>query len=116
MMSLPTTANIFLYSHPTDMRKSFCGLSGIVRSELGREPNDGSLFLFTNRRKDKLKALFWETDGVVLFYKRLEAGTFERLNSGDQRAVKIDAAELAMLLNGIDIQSARRRKRFRKTD
>ena len=65
MMSLPTTTNIFLYSHPTDMRKSFCGLSGIVRSELGREPNDGSLFLFINRRKDRLKALYFETDGMM---------------------------------------------------
>lgn len=114
MMTLPTTANIFLYSHPTDMRKSFCGLSGIVRSELGREPTDGSLFLFINRRKDKLKALFWETDGMILFYKRLESGTFERIDAGDRPAVKIDAAELAMLLSGIDIGSARRRKRFRK--
>ena len=114
MMTLPNAANIFLYSHPTDMRKSFCGLSGIVRSELEREPNDGSLFLFINRRKDKLKALFWDTDGMILFYKRLESGTFERLDAGDQPAVKIDAAELGMLLSGIDIRSARRRQRFRK--
>ena len=114
MMTLPNTANIFLYSRPTDMRKSFCGLSGIVRSELGREPNDGSLFLFINHRKDKLKALYWETDGMIVFYKRLESGTFERIESGDRPAVKIDAAELAMLLSGIDIRSARRRKRFRK--
>ena len=114
MMTLPNAANIFLYSHPTDMRKSFCGLSGIVRSELEREPNDGSLFLFINRRKDKLKALFWDTDGMILFYKRLESGTFERLDAGDQPAVTIDAAELGMLLSGIDIRSARRRQRFRK--
>jgi transposase len=114
MMPLPTTTNIFLYSRPTDMRKSFCGLSGIVRSELGREPTDGSLFLFINRRKDKLKALYWDTDGLILVYKRLESGTFERIESGDRAAVKIDAAELAMLLSGIDIRSARRRKRFRK--
>lgn len=73
MMTLPNTANIFLYSRPTDMRKSFCGLSGLVRSELGREPNDGSLFLFINRRKDKLKALYWETDGMILFYKKHES-------------------------------------------
>ena len=114
MMTLPTTTNIFLYSRPTDMRKSFCGLSGIVRSELGREPTDGSLFLFINRRKDKLKALYWDTDGLILVYKRLESGTFERIEAGDRPAVKIDAAELAMLLSGIDIRSARRRKRFRK--
>lgn len=115
MISWPTSASIFLYSKPTDMRKSFCGLSGLVRSELGREPNDGSMFLFINRRKDKLKALWWDRDGLVLFYKRLESGTFERIESGDRPAVTIDAAELSMLLSGIDIQSARRRKRFRKT-
>ena len=114
MMTLPTTTHIFLYSRPTDMRKSFCGLSGIVRSELGREPNDGSLFLFINRRKDRLKALYWDTDGMILFYKLLESGTFERIDAGNRPAVKIDAAELAMLLSGIDIRSARRRKRFRK--
>jgi len=114
MIALPTSASIFLYSQPTDMRKSFCGLSGIVRSELGREPNDGSLFLFINRRKDRLKALYWETDGMIVFYKRLESGTFESIESGDRPAVKIDAAELAMLLSGVDIRSARRRKRFRK--
>ena len=113
MIALPTT-EILLYSQPTDMRKSFCGLSGIVRSELGREPNDGSLFLFINRRKDRLKALYWDTDGMALFYKRLESGTFERIKSGDRMAVKIDSAELAMLLKGIDINSARRRKRFQK--
>jgi transposase len=96
------------------MRKSFCGLSGIVRSELGREPNDGSLFLFINRRKDRLKALYWDTDGMMLFYKLLESGTFERIESGDRPSVSIDAAELSMLLSGIDIQSARRRKRFRR--
>jgi transposase len=115
MISLPTSASIFLYSQPTDMRKSFCGLSGIVRSELGREPNDGSLFLFINRRRDRLKALYWQADGMILFYKLLEGGTFERIEAGDRPAVKIDAAELSMLLSGIDIQSARRRKRFRRT-
>jgi len=91
MMSLPTTANIFLCSHPTEMRKSFCGLSGIVRSELGREPNDGSLFLFINRRKDKLKALFWETDGVVLFY------------AGESRLPRATSQELIELLSQPDV-------------
>lgn len=114
MLTLPTTTRIFLYSQPTDMRKSFCGLSGIVRSELGREPNDGSLFLFINRRADRLKALWWDDDGMVIFYKRLESGTFENTGTTDRPAVKIDSAELAMLLKGIDIRSARRRKRFQK--
>jgi len=113
MRALPTNTDIFLYSHPTDMRKSFCGLAGIVRSELGREPNDGSLFLFINRNKDKLKALYWDNDGLALWYKRLESGTFERIRQDGKAGVKIDTAELAMLLGGISIENAKRRKRFK---
>ena len=112
MIALPTNTDIFLYSHPTDMRKSFCGLAGIVRNELGREPGDGSLFLFINRNKDKLKALYWDRDGLAVWYKRLESGTFERIRRNGKDSVKIDAAELAMLLGGISIENARRRKRF----
>ena len=66
MIPLPTHAGIFLYAHPADMRKSFCGLAGIVRAALGREPNDGSLFLFLNRNRDRLKALYWDRDGLAL--------------------------------------------------
>lgn len=116
MIALPTATRIYLYSRPADMRKSFCGLSGIVRSELGREPNDGSLFLFINRRGDRLKALWWDDDGLVLFYKRLEVGTFQLTRRTDRPAVTIDSAELAMLLKGIDVRSAKRRKRFQKQD
>jgi transposase len=113
MISLPTNSDIFLFSKPTDMRKSFCGLSGIVRDELVREPSDGSLFLFINRKKDKLKALYWDRDGLALWYKRLESGTFERIVRVGKSNIQIDAAELAMLLGGISIDSAKRRKRFK---
>lgn len=112
MIALPTTSGIFLYSKPTDMRKSFSGLAGIVRNELGKTPNDGSLFLFINRRKDKLKALYWDRDGLALWYKSLEQGTFEMLKQDGQLSVKLDAADLAMLLGGISIENARRRKRL----
>ena len=112
MIALPTNTDIFLYSHPTDMRKSFCGLAGIVRNELGREPADGSLFLFINRSGDKLKALYWDRDGLALWYKRLESGSFERVRREGHKAVKIDAAELTMLLGGISIAKAKRRKRL----
>jgi transposase len=113
VIALPTHTDIFLFSQPTDMRKSFCGLAGIVRDCLKREPNDGSLFLFINRKKDKLKALYWDRDGLALWYKRLEAGTFERITDQGKPTVQIDAAELAMLLGGISIESAKRRKRFK---
>lgn len=112
MIPLPTHANIFLYAHPADMRKSFCGLAGIVRAELGREPNDGSLFLFLNRNRDRLKALYWDRDGLALWYKRLESGTFERISQEGAAGVQLDAAQLAMLLGGISIESAKRRKRY----
>lgn len=113
MIALPTNTDIFLFSQPTDMRKSFCGLAGLVRDSLGREPNDGSLFLFINRNKDKLKALYWDRDGLALWYKRLESGTFERITDQGKATVQIDAAELAMLLGGISIENAKRRKRFK---
>ena len=112
MIALPTTSGIYLYSRPADMRKGFSGLAGIVRNELGKTPNDGSLFLFINRRKDKLKALYWDRDGMAIWYKSLERGSFEMIKREGQASVKLDAADLAMLLGGISIENAKRRKRF----
>jgi len=112
MIALPTNVAMFLYTAPTDMRKSFDGLSGLVRSELNGEPTDGSLFLFVNRRRDRMKILHWQEGGFVLWYKRLESGTFESIrNSDGKSAVTIDATELAMLISGIPLQSAQRRRR-----
>jgi transposase len=97
------------------MRKSFDGLSGIVRSAFDADPLDGSLFLFINRRRDRLKILYWDRDGLALWYKRLEAGTFEVLAChNDQAHVEIDATQLAMILNGVSLGSAKRRKRYAK--
>jgi transposase len=97
------------------MRKSFDGLSGIVRSAFDADPLDGSLFLFINRRRDRLKILYWDRDGLALWYKRLEAGTFEVLAChNDQGHVEIDATQLAMILNGVSLNSAKRRKRYAK--
>jgi transposase len=111
MISLPTNGNIYLYSRGADLRKSFDGLTGIIRNELGCEPTDGSLFLFLNRRQDRIKILFWDRDGFVLVYKRLERGTFERI-SCEGASARIDATELAMLLGGVSLKSAKRRRRF----
>lgn len=106
---------IYLCTTPTDMRKSFCGLTGIVRQAFGCEPTDGGLFLFVNRRGDSIKILYWDRDGLAIWYKRLEAGTFERLAAQDgAAAIQIDAAQLAMLLEGVSIESAQRRKRFHR--
>ena len=73
MIAIPSGVSIFLCTTATDMRKSFDGLTGLVRSEFSREPNDGSLFLFINRRRDRIKILYWEAGGFALWYKNLEA-------------------------------------------
>ncbi len=113
MIVVPFSATIYLCTVATDMRKGFDGLSGIIRTEFGREPNDGSLFLFINRRRDRIKILHWEAGGFELWYKRLEAGTFEQVTSRNgQSVVTIDATELTMLLSGVSLQSVKRRKRF----
>ena len=114
MLNIPSTVSIFLYTRATDMRKGFDGLSGIVREAFDADPLDGSLFLFVNRRRDRLKILHFDGTGFWLYYKRLEAGTFEVLASEDD-CVEIDATELAMLLGGVSLVSAeKRRKRYRQ--
>lgn len=113
MITLPGRGEILLYREATDMRKSFDGLCGIVREALGREPTDGSLFLFINRRQDRLKLLYWDRDGLALWYKRLESGSFERIVRGDEAAVRIDATELSMLLGGVSLRDVKHRKRYR---
>ena len=113
MLSIPANVSVYLCTRPTDMRKGFDGLHTLVLQVFERDPVDGHLFLFVNRRGDRLKMLWWDRDGMALFYKRLEAGTYQLpVVSGDSAGVEIDATDLAILLNGIDVQSARRRKRY----
>ncbi len=113
MIAISSGASIFLCTSATDMRKSFDGLSGLVRSEFRREPNDGSLFLFINRRRDRIKILYWEIGGFSIWYRRLESGTLETITGRNgESVVRIDATELSMLLAGISLQSVKRRKRF----
>src|SRR5208282_4218532 len=113
MLTFAANLRIFLHARPTDMRKSFDGLCGLIRNVLQADPLDGSLFLFVNRRGDRLKALWWDRDGLALFYKRLESGTFEMLRpNGDAAAVELDSTTLAMLLSGVSLDSVKRRKRY----
>ena len=113
MLSIPPSVSIFLYTQPTDMRKSFDGLSGIVRSEFAADPLDGSLFLFVNRRRDRLKILHFDGGGYWLYYRLLEAGTFEVIASKGQYT-QIDATQLAMLLAGVSLVGVKRRKRYQR--
>jgi transposase len=115
----PATVRIFLCTQPTDMRKSFDGLIGQVHTFVGQDPLSGHLFLFLNRRRDRVKILFWERDGLVIWYKRLERGTFQQLDlacypnsTSGSAGVELSVTDLALILNGIDLATARRRKRY----
>jgi len=114
MLSLASGVKIFVYTQATDMRKGFNGLSGIVRSEFQADPADGSLFIFINRRRDRMKLLHFDGGGYWLYYRLLEAGTFEDLKPKDDSCrLQIDATQLSMLLAGVSlVRSERRRKRF----
>ena len=113
MLSAASTIPIFLCTQPTDMRKGFDGLSGIVRGVFGADPLDGSLYLFVNRRRDRIKILHFDGSGYWLYYKLLEAGTFEVIAS-EGACVQIDSTQLSMLLGGVSLVGARRRKRYHR--
>ena len=104
---------IYLYAPNVDMRKSFDGLCGIVQAEFACDIRSGDLFLFLNRRGDRIKAMYWDRDGIAIWMKRLERGTFQRpaANAGINQ-VEIDATDLSLLLSGIDLKSAKRRPRY----
>ena len=108
---------IYLCLTPADMRWGFDTLAQIVRQAMGADPLSGDLFLFTARRRDRLKILYWDRDGLALWYKRLEEGTFRIPRPADNAAtagVELTASELAMLLEGIDLRSIRRSPRYAK--
>jgi len=112
MLAIPHTVRIFLCTQHTDMRKGFDGLSGIVRSFLKQEPLSSHLFVFRNRAGDKLKILYWDRDGLAIWYKQLEKGTF-RFPATSADSPEIDNATLLMILEGIDLNSVKRQKRYR---
>ena len=114
MLTFPSGARLFLATQPTDLRKSYDGLSALVEGAFGRASTSGDLFVFLNRRGTQVRMLFWDRDGYCVVMKRLERGTFRRTKSVDgETHVEIDGGELAMLLEGIDAKSVRRRKRYR---
>jgi transposase len=112
MLSVNSQVRIFVFSHRTDMRKSFHGLSGLVAQHFGDQLLSGHLFLFFNRRRDHLKILYFDKDGLAIWYKRLEAGTFQ-LPTSTEATLQIDQTDLSLLLSGIDLTSAKRRKRYK---
>ena len=111
MLTLGLTGRIYLCVEPQDGRKSFDGLAAVVTARLGRDPLSGDLFVFRNRRGDRLKILAWQGDGFALYLRRLEKGTFT-FPTADAAEVSVTATELAMILGGIDLGSPRRRPRY----
>lgn len=100
MFALTSATRIYFYASPCDMRKSFDGLCGLIRTELGADPLSGALFVFCNRRRNMVKLLYWDSDGLALWFKRLERGRFTlpwRYGSDS----RIDRRQLSMLLEGV---------------
>jgi transposase len=113
MVSLPTSVQIWIATEATDLRKSFDTLAELVRQQLKGDPLSGQLFVFRNKRADRVKLLYWDEDGFVIVYKRLEVGTF-RFPNAESACVQIRAADLQMLLDGVDLDSVKRRQRYRR--
>ncbi len=111
MINFPPTVRIFLATQPADMRRGFDGLASLTTSVIGENPLSGHLFVFRNRRSDRLKILYWDRDGLAIWAKRLERGVFRFPAPKDDR-VEVTPAEMAAILEGIDLSRARRQKRF----
>lgn len=97
------------------MRKGFAGLSGLVRRHIKHELLSGDVFIFINRRRDRIKLLMWDVTGFALYYKQLERGTFELPDTNENDSLELTWADLVMLLEGVEIKAIKRRKRYRKT-
>ena len=113
MFALSASQRYFLYHQPVDMRKAFDGLCGVVQQGMGKDACCGDVYIFLGKRLDRMKLLVWEPSGFLLYYKRLEAGTF-RLPSHAQQAISISYSELCLLVEGLDVEIKYRRKRFEK--
>ena len=114
MFSPGLATKIFIAVEAIDMRKGFEGLFGLVRDHLGEDPLSGHLFLFTNRTRTRLKTLVWDGSGLWVCAKRLEKGRFHWPQDGNAQSITMRPEELAMLVNGLDVQQAKRRNWYRK--
>ena len=109
MFSLSSSHTFLLYPKACDMRKGFNGLCGIVTNELGRTAHSGEVFVFINRKNNQMKLLHWESGGFVLYYKRLEQGTFAKIKEGK---VQISWSDLVLMVEGIQVIKSSRKRRF----
>ena len=120
MLSLPLPVRILICTQYADMRRSFDGFAALVREHLGADPLSGHLFVFRNKRGDRVKLLYWDEDGYAIWYKRLEEGVFafpdaaKRGVAVGEHGLQMRAADLAMLLDGVDLASVKRGKRYQQ--
>ena len=113
MFGLSAAVRVYLAKQPADMRKSFDGLAALASGSLALDPLSGHLFVFVNKRRDRIKILYWDRDGLALWSKRLEEGTYAMpFSEGGERRREVTAQELGALLSGIDLSRAARRKRY----
>ena len=111
MFSLTSSHQYYLFSEPTDMRKSFDGLCGLVNTRMGLDPSNGGVYAFINKRRDRIKLLHWEAGGFTLYYKRLEKGTLELPVEGLKEG-RISWPQLVMVIEGIPLSAHKKKDRF----
>ena len=114
VLTVPPSVRIYLAAGATDLRRSVDGLSALVRDVMGLDPMSGHLFLFRNRRGDRLKILVWDRSGYWVMYKRLERGTFSWPAGGSETPLQIRSTELALLLSGVEVSQTRRRRWYER--
>jgi transposase len=122
MIHLVQSIRVFVCTRPADMRYSFAGLFGLAQDIMKQDPLSGHLFVFRNRKRDRLKILYWDRDGLAIWYKRLEKGTFQfptdlkpkarSRSEKPQTSAEITTDELSLLLGGIELRTVQRRKRY----
>ncbi len=113
MFALNDSQKFYFYQQSTDMRKGFNGLSGLVRTGMQRNPISGEIFIFVNKRRNMMKLLHWQAGGFVLYFKRLEQGTF-KMPQSNQNSTEISYTELSMIIAGIWTKRIQKNKRFTK--
>ncbi|NJL70451.1 MAG: IS66 family insertion sequence element accessory protein TnpB [Candidatus Competibacteraceae bacterium] len=118
MFNIPSNTKIFVCTKPVDMRRSFNGLYALTETLIRENPFSGALFLFRSRRGDFLKVFWWDADGFAIFSKRLEVGTFQfppvRFVDGAYEPIQIERSQFLLMLEGIDTETVKRQKRFRR--
>ena len=115
MINPAHNSRIFLCTEDTDMRKSFDALFGIIRRNMHLDPLSGFLFVFKNKRADRIKVVYWDVDGMAMWYKVLQKGTFQfpNLENLSSAGVEVDHGTMRLILDGIDLGSIRRKVRFK---